>query len=248
MKTVYLYFAVFVLLAAAAVCVLRLDQSIVGSAKAFLNRQAKERDFKKQSRAHLWLKGKIAKCCEMITASNMPLMFYFILSLACGIGGYAVGKMIFSSFPIALAVATFGLIAPLLFFGFRQTKSHNAWLERLASSMMILSNSYVTTEDFIISVRDNLDILDYPAPFREFLTYVTYMDSDVKAGLRRLDEQIRNPYFSQWTDALILAQDDRSLKYTCISVVDSIVKLLCLQKNKSDQPLIVDRFTLRWCE
>ena len=85
----------------------------------------------------------------------MPLLFYFILSLGCGIGGYVAGKMIFSSFPIALAVATFGLIAPLLFFGFRQTKAHHAWLSRLASSMLILSNSYVTTEDFIVSVRDN---------------------------------------------------------------------------------------------
>ena len=229
MKTIYVYFAVFVLLIASAVCLLRLDRSIVVSAKAFLDRQAKARGFKKQSKVSQWLKSRIAKCCELITVSNMPLAFYCLLSLGCGFGGYAAGKMIFSSFPIALAVATFGLIAPLLFFGFRQTKAHNAWLGRLASSMMILSNSYVTTEDFIVSVRDNLDTLDYPAPFREFLTYVTYMDSDVKAGLRRLDEQIRNPYFSQWIDALILAQDDRSLKYTCISVVDSMHDVLQVQ-------------------
>lgn len=229
MKTTYLYFAVFVLLTASAVCLLRLDRSIVGSAKAFLNRQAKAKSFKKQSKVNQRLNALLTKCCDLIANSNMPLLFYFILSLGCGIGGYVSGKMIFSSFPIALAVATFGLIAPLLFFGFRQTKSHNAWLSRLASSMLILSNSYVTTEDFIVSVRDNLDTLDYPAPFKEFLTYVTYMDSDVKAGLRRLDEQIRNPYCSQWIDALILAQDDRALKYTCISVVDSMHDVLQVQ-------------------
>ncbi|MBE5851299.1 MAG: hypothetical protein E7298_14430, partial [Lachnospiraceae bacterium] len=123
MKTIYMFFAVFVLLTASAICLLRLDRSIVGSAKAFLSRQAKAKSFKKQSKMNQWLNAMITKCCDLIANSNMPLLFYFILSLGCGIGGYVAGKMIFSSFPIALAVATFGLIAPLLFFGFRQTKS-----------------------------------------------------------------------------------------------------------------------------
>jgi len=145
------------------------------------------------------------------------------------VGGYCAGKVIFSSFPIALAVGTFGLIAPLLFFSFRQTKAKTAQLERLASSMMILSNSYVVTEDFITSVRDNLEILEYPEPFKDFLTYVTLMDSSVATGLRRMEAKVNNPYFSQWIDALVLAQDDRSLKYVTVTVVDSMHDVLSVQ-------------------
>lgn len=72
-------------------------------------------------------------------------------------------------------------------------------------SMMILSNSYVVTEDFITTVRDNLEILEYPEPFKNFLTYVTLMDSSVDNGLRRMEAQVNNPYFSQRIDVLVLA-------------------------------------------
>ena len=126
-------------------------------------------------------------------------------------------------------MGTFGLIAPLLFFSFRQTKAKTAQLERLASSMMILSNSYVVTEDFITSVRDNLEILEHPEPFKDFLTYVTLMDSSVATGLRRMEAKVNNPYFSQWIDALVLAQDDRSLKYVTVTVVDSMHDVLSVQ-------------------
>ena len=143
---------------------------------------------------------------------------------------FFAGKTIFSSMPIALAVGTFGMIAPLLFFSFRQTKAKTAQLERLASSMMILSNSYVVTEDFITSVRDNLEILEYPEPFKDFLTYVTLMDSSISTGLRRMEHQVRNAYFSQWVDALELAQKDRSLKYVTVSVVDSMHDVLTVQE------------------
>ena len=95
--------------------------------------------------------------------------------------------------------------------------------------MMILSNSYVVTEDFITSVRDNLEILEHPEPFKDFLTYVTLMDSSVATGLRRMEAKVNNPYFSQWIDALVLAQDDRSLKYVTVTVVDSMHDVLSVQ-------------------
>ena len=37
-----------------------------------------------------------------------------------------------------------------------------------------------------------------------------------------MEHQVRNAYFSQWVDALELAQKDRSLKYVTVSVVDSM--------------------------
>jgi hypothetical protein len=88
--------------------------------------------------------------------------------------------------------------------------------------MLILSNSYIVTEDFLQSVRDNLGVLEYPAPFRDFLTYTNYINSSVKTGLRRMEAQVNNDYFSQWVNVLILAQDDRNMEYVTMSVVDAI--------------------------
>ena len=222
-------FVVFLLLSAAAFFFLRLDYALLDWITARAERKAKIKSFKKQSRISKLVDKLLAKCVSLITNSQMPKTAYYILTVVCAVGGYCAGKVIFSSFPIALAVGTFGLIAPLLFFSFRQTKAKTAQLERLASSMMILSNSYVVTEDFITSVRDNLEILEYPEPFKDFLTYVTLMDSSVATGLRRMEAKVNNPYFSQWIDALVLAQDDRSLKYVTVTVVDSMHDVLSVQ-------------------
>lgn len=222
-------FVVFLLLSTAAFFFLRLDYALLDWITARAERKAKIKSFKKQSRFSKLVDKLLAKCVSLITNSQMPRTAYYILTVVCAVGGYCAGKVIFSSFPIALAVGTFGLIAPLLFFSFRQTKAKTAQLERLASSMMILSNSYVVTEDFITSVRDNLEILEYPEPFKDFLTYVTLMDSSVDNGLRRMEARVNNPYFSQWIDALVLAQDDRSLKYVTVTVVDSMHDVLSVQ-------------------
>ena len=222
-------FVVFLLLSTAAFLFLRLDYALLDWITARAERKAKIKSFKKQSRISKLVDKLLAKCVSLITNSQMPKTAYYILTVVCAVGGYCAGKVIFSSFPIALAVGTFGLIAPLLFFSFRQTKAKTAQLERLASSMMILSNSYVVTEDFITSVRDNLEILEYPEPFKDFLTYVTLMDSSVATGLRRMEAKVNNPYFSQWIDALVLAQDDRSLKYVTVTVVDSMHDVLSVQ-------------------
>ena len=222
-------FVVFLLLSTAAFFFLRLDYALLDWITARAERKAKIKSFKKQSRISKLVDKLLAKCVSLITNSQMPKTAYYILTVVCAVGGYCAGKVIFSSFPIALAVGTFGLIAPLLFFSFRQTKAKTAQLERLASSMMILSNSYVVTEDFITSVRDNLEILEHPEPFKDFLTYVTLMDSSVGTGLRRMEAKVNNPYFSQWIDALVLAQEDRSLKYVTVTVVDSMHDVLSVQ-------------------
>ena len=41
-----------------------------------------------------------------------------------------------------------------------------------------------------------------------------------------MEMKVQNPYFSQWIDALILAQEDRSLKYVTVAVVDSMHDVL----------------------
>jgi hypothetical protein len=159
----------------------------------------------------------------------MPKTAYYFLTAACaGIGLFA-GRVIYTSLLISVAVGIMGLFAPLLLFSLRRTKTQNARLDRLAASMMILSNSYLVTEDFITTVKDNVDILEYPEPFRDFLAYVTLMDSDLKNGLRRMEDQVNNGYFSQWVDALVLAQDDRELKYEAVSVVESMHDVLQAQ-------------------
>ena len=167
----------------------------------------------------------------LIRGSGFPLPVYFLMTLGCGVGGFLAGKIIYSSPLIAGATGVTMLFAPLLLFSFRETKAHSRDLGRLASSMMILSNSYVVTEDFLTTVRDNLDILEYPEPFRDFYAYSSLLDSDIRGALRRMERQVPNGYFSQWVDALVLAQDDRQLKYVTVSVVRCFYDALQVQQE-----------------
>jgi hypothetical protein len=64
--------------------------------------------------------------------------------------------------------------------------------------------------------------LEYPDPFRVFLTFVRLIDGNVNTGLRRMANQVDNSYFSQWVDVLALAQNDRRMKYVTTSVVDAM--------------------------
>lgn len=226
-----IYTIVFVLLMAGFAFIFRLGQPIRESLARSSEKQTKIRSFRKQGKAGVALQKLLDKQRSLISSSDVPKSVYYVLSIACVIGGFIAGKVVYRSMFISVSVAVISAFIPLLIFALRQNKTALARLERLCSSMMILSNSYLVTDDFLTSVRDNVDIIEYPDPFRDFLTYTTLMDSDNRSALRRMERQVNNPYFSQWIDALILAQDDRALKYVTVAVVDSMHDVIEAQQE-----------------
>ena len=147
---------------------------------------------------------------------------YRLMTIACIIVGGAIGKLVFNSMAFVVLIGGLGAAAPLLYLSVKGTKTRSNRMEKLRSTMMILSGSYIVTEDFLKTVQDNLELLEYPKPFQDFLTYCNYIDGNIKVALRRLEAQVNNVYFSQWIDVLVMAQDDRQLKYVTMSVVDSM--------------------------
>ena len=128
MNTSTLYFVVFILMSAAVFFFLRLDFVLLDWITSRAERKAKIKSFKKQSKFSKLVDKLLAKCASLIANSQMPRAAYIALTVICCIGGFFAGKTIFNSLPIALAVSTFGMIAPLLFFSFRQTKANTARL------------------------------------------------------------------------------------------------------------------------
>ena len=227
----YAQLAVFLLLATAIFIRFNLGFQLLVYIQHASEKKSKAKNFKPPGKFRTKLNIILEKQKALIASSPFPKPFYRLLSAGCAVLGFFAGRIIFHSMVISATVAVIGFLLPLLFLSFRQSKNQSTQLGRLASSMMILSNSYVVTEDFITSVRSNLDLLDYAAPFRDFLTYATMMDSNMTAALRRMERQIPNPYFSQWVDALVLAQDDRALKYATVSIVDSFHDVLQAQQE-----------------
>ena len=228
MYTKLVYLAVFLLVGAAIFLVGGLDEKIAEEL-----RHGKKAGEMKLSRQTVFT--RLAQLEQerrrLVREVNMPPAVYWLLTVFGAGVGAAVGKLLFSHAFFAVAVGILGAISPQLFLRIKLTQTKSQRVEKLHSSMLILSNSYIVTEDFIQSVRDNLGVLEYPAPFRDFLTYTNYIDGSVKTGLRRMEAQVGNDYFSQWVNVLVLAQDDRNMKYVTISVVDAMADVRQAQRE-----------------
>lgn len=213
------YLAVFLLVSAAIFLIGGIDKKIAAELRR--GKKAGAMRLRKQT-----LFTKLAQLeqerRQTVKSVNMPESVYWLLTFLGAGGGATIGKLLFSHTFFAVVVGILGTLSPQLYLRFRLTKTKSQRVERLHSSMLILSNSYIVTEDFIQSVRDNLEVLEYPAPFRDFLTYTNLINSSVKTGLRRMEAQVNNDYFSQWVNVLIMAQDDRSMKYVTMSIVDAM--------------------------
>jgi len=223
--------AIFLLLTAAVFLLFGLDSVCKEAMEKNAMRSSKVRSFRKKGSVAIAFATLKSKRDDLISCNKLPSRTYRIITLLCGLAGFFAGRMVFHSLLISISVAAFGTVLPLFLLSYLQTKEQTARLERLASSMMILSNSYIVTEDFITSVSENVEVLEYPKPFRDFLTYVTLMDSDTESALRRMERSISNRYFSQWIDALVMAQQDRALKYVTVAVVDSMHDMLQSQQE-----------------
>lgn len=225
------YLAVFLLLAAAIQLIFRPMSEIRERARRRKERNQKLRSFKPPSRLAKTAAGLRQRQAALLSDSKLPRRVYRVMTVLCAVAGFFIGRVIFNSTLISVAVGAVCMLTPMAYLSYRRTKIKNSWLERLNASMMTLSNSYLSTHDFITSIQNNLDTLDYPEPFRQFLAYITFVDSDVQSGLRRMENQVNNAYFSQWVDVLALAQKDRSLSYVSVTVVEAMRDALSAQRE-----------------
>lgn len=213
------YLAVFLLLSTAMLLVSGMDKGIAEEyrrgKKAGTLRLRKQTPLRKLMRLE-------QKRRSLVEDTRIPKLIYWLLTGFGALGGAVIGMVFFQEPFFAVVVGILGALGPLLFLNYKLTQSKSERTEKLRASMMLLSGSYIVTEDFVKSVQDNIDLLEYPAPFREFLTYVSLIDGSVKTGLRRMENQVDNLYFSQWINVLIMTQDDRSLKYVTMSIVDAM--------------------------
>jgi hypothetical protein len=213
------YLAVFLLLSTVIIFISGMDKGI--SAEHRRGKKSEALKLRKQTLLSRLIRLE-QKRRRLVSDSQIPNPVYWMLTCLCALAGTIIGKAFFNELIFAVAVGILGGLGPLLYLQYKLTQSKSRRVEKLLSSMMLLSGSYIVTEDFVKSVQDNIDLLEYPDPFREFLTYVSHIDGNIKTGLRRMENQVDNLYFSQWIDVLIMAQDDRRIKYVTMSVVDAM--------------------------
>lgn len=133
-------------------------------------------------------------------------MFWFMVAVAAFIG-FGLGKFLFRSNMLSAATSIVMIPIPYIILNVRSRWYKRNQDELLENSMNLITNSYLGCNDIITAVNENLNKLDIYKPFAEFVTDVTLIDSNIKRALRKLEIKIKNKYFSEWIDILVLSQE-----------------------------------------
>lgn len=204
-----IFFVVFLLLAFGGFFILDVKlprrKNIVSISKETVKDKRKNVD-EKFSKLSLSEKAYIA-IKDTVEMSGFKMNFFWLmvmLTMFCGIG---IGKFLFSDNLLAIVTGIAVIPIPYVIFKVRARWYIRNRDEQLENSMNLITNSYLGCNDIINAVNENLDKLDSPIPFAEFITDVTLIDSNIKRALMKLEVKINNKYFSEWIDILVLAQE-----------------------------------------
>ena len=132
---------------------------------------------------------------------------FWLLTALSGFIGVGIGKALFVSAMLAVATGIVMLPVPFIIFKVRARWYKRNQDELLENAMNLITNSYLSCNDIITAVNENLDKLDIYKPFAEFITDVTLIDANLRRALRRLELKINNRFFSEWIDILVLSQE-----------------------------------------
>ncbi|MGN0106184.1 MAG: hypothetical protein ACI4A5_00630 [Hominilimicola sp.] len=191
-----------------------------------LSKQIQEEKFKNVDERFdkLGFKDRLVTTIQNTVAmggSNMKMFTVLIaIAIAAGIGA---GRMMFADNGLALVTGIVMIPVPYIFL-----KVKSRWYKRnqdelLENSLSLITNSYISCNDIIKAVSENLSKLDVHRPFAEFVTDVTLIDSNLRRGLRRLELKINNKYFSEWIDILVLSQEKSGdMRFILPAVIDGM--------------------------
>lgn len=134
---------------------------------------------------------------------------------------------------LCLMYGNYFLIAPLCFIAvvspFAYIRNRGVRLRKLINdeletALSIITNSYIRNENIVVAIEENIDYIHRPIQdiFKSFIFDCDYVSSDIKQNLRKLKNSFTNPVFQEWCSALILCQNDSSLKNTLNSIVKKL--------------------------
>ena len=174
--------------------------------KEKLKRQRAEILGQKMGRMEIYIAGEE----RLVNATNTNREAYMALLVSSVIGGFLLGKLIFSDSIISLALAIICVVLPHALLIIKRNNDRRELAENLESAMRIITHEYMSTLDIERAVENSVDAIVLDKPFREFLVDMKMISGNVERNLRRLESKIDNVYFSSWIDQLIMTQTDRT--------------------------------------
>lgn len=159
----------------------------------------------------------------MLTGRSSKFGLMCACSLALAIIGIALSYVLGNIF-LAPVLAIGLMFVPFWYVKTTENSYKKALSAELETALSIITTAYLRNEDIITSVEENLQYLNPPVKrtFEEFLTKIKLSNVTITDAIRDMQRKINNDVFIQWCDALILCQNDRSLKSTLTPIVNKL--------------------------
>ena len=142
-------------------------------------------------------------------SSKFPRLM--LISLLMSVVGILIASAMDNPFLVPVLAVSFFLL-PFLFVLLTSVKSQKRMNTALETALSTITSSYLRTESIVTAVEENVEQLDpYVRP-----------SPDISALLENMKNSISNSVFHEWVDAMILCQNDRTLKSTLMPIVNKL--------------------------
>lgn len=202
-------FIIFVLLLTGTLCIMEINP-VKRKLRLSVSKSTADDKRKKVDEKYARLKWNeriLVSIKNTVTMSGFKLNTFWLLVFLSGFLGCMLGKFLFAEDILAVVTGLIVLPMPYIVLKIRARWYKRNQDELLENTMNLITNSYLSCNDIIKAVNENLDKLDIPKPFEEFITDVTLIDSNINRALQKLELKMNNKYFSEWIDILCLSQE-----------------------------------------
>lgn len=161
----------------------------------------------------------------------------------CGLGFGLFLKNIFLAATLACGL----YFIPLWITQFSLHSYKKAINEELEVALSLITTSYVRGNDILQSVTENIANINYPVneAFASFVNSVNFVSTNINHEIDVLKSKIDNKLFHEWCDLLILCQNDHTLKFTLVPIVNKFSNLKAQQLENENNMLLPIKNTVK---
>lgn len=161
------------------------------------------------------------------------------VSLLCGALGAVLG-LVLGNVLLAAVLAVGLYFLPLWLSQFALYRYDKYLGDELETALSLITTSYLRSSDILSAVEENLGHLNEPVKgvFIRFCNNLKYVDANATAQIEQMEKRLNNALFRQWSDTLILCQDNHLLQNALPGIVGKFSVLKAQQQSNETRMLL----------
>lgn len=154
----------------------------------------------------------------------------YIISAGCGVVGIIAALLANNIYLIPPFAVGFTLI-PVWVIKMSRAYVRKSLTDELEVALSGITTSYMRTDSIVAAIEENVPMLSSVVKpvFVKFLNEYKLVNSNVVSGLKKVKHSINHAIFSEWCDAVIQCQSDRTLKVTLFPIINKFSDIKAVQ-------------------